>query len=66
MFTEDPNAFVDQSTGNVMTKLGDDGSYSVVTEVIEKDGKLYTQRSQNQSSSAPELNATVSSVVIKG
>lgn len=51
MFTEDPNAFIDQSTGNVMTILGNDSSYSVVQDVIEKNGKLYTQRTQAAASS---------------
>ena len=44
VFTEDTFAVQDQATGNILTILDplENTNYSVVTEVIEKDGKFFT------------------------
>ncbi len=47
MFTEDTFAYLDQTTGNVLTILDplNEKNYSVVKDVIAKDGKFYTHDS---------------------
>ena len=44
IFNNDYNAYLDQSTGNVLTILdpSKDKNYSVITEVITRDNKFYT------------------------
>jgi hypothetical protein len=47
VFTEDTFAYLDQTTGNVLTILDplNEKNYSVVKDVIAKDGKFYTHDS---------------------
>ena len=44
VFTQDNFAYLDQTTGNVLTILDPlhETNFSVVTDVITKDGKIYT------------------------